>query len=140
MSSITYQISKEFHFSAAHRLLHLDTHHPCYRPHGHNYIVVFVLEGPLSRDENWIRDFGELDDLKAWLDGNWDHRDLNEWFRGELKKRRDPWSELDAARMTTAESMASFLLGYWGTSFPDLVEVRISETPKTWASARRSLG
>lgn len=38
-----YVISKEFHFSASHRLASLPPGHQCARMHGHNYQVVLEL-------------------------------------------------------------------------------------------------
>jgi 6-pyruvoyl-tetrahydropterin synthase len=40
---MTYTISKEFAFSAAHHLNGLPPSHPCSRVHGHNYVVRVVL-------------------------------------------------------------------------------------------------
>jgi len=39
-----YTISKQFTFSASHQLLNLCDSHPCYRLHGHNYIVEVELQ------------------------------------------------------------------------------------------------
>lgn len=35
-----FRITKEYHFSASHRLAHLPDDHQCARLHGHNYVVV----------------------------------------------------------------------------------------------------
>jgi len=45
---VTFTISKDFEFSAAHHLEGLDPEHPCSRVHGHNYVVRLELTGPVS--------------------------------------------------------------------------------------------
>ena len=44
-----FAISKEFHFSASHRLEGLHDGHPCGRMHGHNYVVEIELATKKSR-------------------------------------------------------------------------------------------
>ncbi|MFJ2816288.1 6-pyruvoyl trahydropterin synthase family protein [Streptomyces sp. NPDC091279] len=118
-----FRISKEFHFSASHRLDGLSAEHPCGRLHGHNYIVVLELE---TRDGTldavgFVRDYGELGDFRKWLDTEVDHRHLNEVMSG-----LNP----------TAEHMARWLFEQWAPRYPELSGVRVSETPKTWAEYR----
>lgn len=45
-------LSKEFHFSAAHRLEGLQEGHPCGRMHGHNYIIRVFLIGEVNFVKN----------------------------------------------------------------------------------------
>ncbi|MDF3291654.1 6-pyruvoyl trahydropterin synthase family protein [Streptomyces silvisoli] len=116
-------ISKEFHFSASHRLDHLAPDHPCGRMHGHNYIVVLELSArpeELTRP-GFVRDYGELGSFKKWVDEVLDHRHLNEVMDG-----RNP----------SAENIAMWIHEKWSTEFPELTAVRVSETPKTWAEFR----
>ena len=75
-----YTITKQFHFSAAHQLNRVPEGHPCGRLHGHNYIVEMVLQSSKLSDQQWVRDFGELDLVKDFLEDEWDHRNLNDWF------------------------------------------------------------
>lgn len=117
-----YEITKEFHFSAAHSLPHLPTTHQCHRLHGHNYIVVLVLRAEALDATDFVRDYGELSDFKEWLDEALDHRNLNEVV----------------PCLTTAENLARWMFQRWRDTLPELYEVRVSETPKTWASYRAS--
>lgn len=124
-----WTICKRFEFSSAHHLPHLPADHPCARPHGHNYVAEVVLE---CRDLNtwgFVCDFRELDAVKRWLDTVWDHRDLNALAEGTHRPVH-----------TTSEALAMFLYYKVGELMPEvaplLAEVRISETPKTWASFR----
>ena len=118
-----YQISKEFHFSASHRLDHLPENHPCYRLHGHNYVVELVLRSDKLNSDDFVLDYGELEQFRQIIDDELDHRHLN-----------------DVLPVTTsAECLAEWLFGRAKGFWPELVyAVRVSETPKTWAEFRES--
>lgn len=116
-----YHIRKEFHFSAAHTLLGLAEDHPCGRHHGHNYVVEVELAAEELDSNGWVRDYGDLEDFKRYLDSHVDHRDLNVVF---------------TPMQTTAELIAE---RFWeqlaGMGYGDvLYAVHVSETPKTWAT------
>lgn len=113
-----YTIRKRFSFSAAHHLLGLPEEHPCSRPHGHNYEVEVVLQSSVLGIECFVRDYRDLDKFKEYLDLCVDHRDLNEVFNG---------------MQTSAENLAYRFYEFCKQFWPEVVEVRVSETPKTWA-------
>ncbi|TJZ93456.1 6-carboxytetrahydropterin synthase QueD [Paracoccus gahaiensis] len=115
-----FRISKEFHFSASHRLDHLAADHQCARLHGHNYIVVVELSAPDLNADGFVRDYHELAPLKAYLDGQFDHRHLND--------------VLDMP--STAENLARHLFDWCRARWPETSAVKVSETPKTWAEYR----
>lgn len=119
---MSYNISKEFHFSAAHQLHGLRPGHPCGRVHGHNYIVRVTLTGDTLNEHGFLVDYNDLKPFGEWLDAVVDHRNLNEVFD-------------DAP--STAENLAHNLVEYVHTfcPIPDgvAVSVAVSETPKTWA-------
>ncbi len=116
-----FTISKQFHFSASHVLHGLAEDHPCARLHGHNYIAEVVLQSDTLNAVGFVRDYRELSDLKDYIDDKLDHRHLNDVL-GEDN--------------TTAEMMAKHLYDWSHTRWPEVVAVRISETPKTWAEYR----
>ena len=118
-----YTIQKEFHFSASHQLDHLPEGHQCARLHGHNYIVVMVLKSESVDDRGFVRDYAELDVVKRFIDETLDHRHLNDVF--------------GAGSATTAENIAKAMFLMFSSALPELHEVRVSETPKTWASYQR---
>jgi 6-pyruvoyltetrahydropterin/6-carboxytetrahydropterin synthase len=122
MTGYKYEIQKEFHFSASHQLTHLPEGHQCARLHGHNYIVVVVLGSNTVNSDGFVKDYGELKPLKEYIDKVLDHRHLNEIFDFH----------------TTAENMAFFLYNLCRGKFGwnEVIEVRVSETPKTWARYR----
>lgn len=116
-----YTISKEFHFSASHRLVHLPETHPCFRLHGHNYIVELVLRAEQLDSTGFVVDYRALEPFNRIIDDELDHRHLNDVLPG----------------VTSAECLARWLFDRANQLWPGLVyAVRISETPKTWAEYR----
>lgn len=68
---MTTTISREYWFSAAHRL---EGHPKCGRLHGHNYRVVITVTGHLNA-YGMVMDYGDLDKVvKPIIDGLYDHR------------------------------------------------------------------
>ena len=114
-----YRISKQFSFSASHRLDYLPESHQCFRLHGHNYIIEVIIESPCLDNRDFCQvDYGELDWFKDWLKVTLDHRHLND----VLPVR------------TTAENIAKYLYDQVKNKCPWVTEVRVSETQSTWAS------
>ncbi|MEV7084861.1 6-carboxytetrahydropterin synthase [Streptomyces sp. NPDC093085] len=120
---MSFTISKEFHFSASHRLDGLEAGHPCGRLHGHNYVVQLELSSADDGlDKNgFVRDYGDLSSFRNWLDEEVDHRHLN-----DLVTDQNP----------SAENLARWIYERWSPQFPELSSVRLSETPKTSAEYR----
>ena len=116
-----YRISKEFSFSASHRLLGLPDGHPCARLHGHNYRVEVELSAADLNPYGFVRDYRELDAFKRFLDEEIDHRHLNEVF---------------ATDAVTAEFLARTFFAWCRARWPEVSAVRVSETPRTWAEYR----
>lgn len=115
-----YTITKQYAFSASHRLDHLPEGHPCERLHGHNYVVELVLESTDLNADGFVRDYGELAPFKHFIDEKLDHRHLNDVVPGH----------------TSAENIARWLYDFASALWPEVVAVRVSETPKTWAEYR----
>lgn len=115
-----YTITKQFSFSASHALDRLPEGHPCARLHGHNYVVELVLQSAELNADGFVRDYNELAPFKNFIDEKLDHRHLNDVIN----------------RPSTAESLARFLYDLAKGMWPEVVAVRVSETPKTWAEYR----
>ena len=115
-----YTITKQFSFSASHILEHLPDGHPCARLHGHNYIVELALQSTELNADGFVRDYNELSPFKNFIDGKLDHRHLDDVIDGS----------------STAENLARFLYDFAKGMWPEVVAVRVSETPKTWAEYR----
>lgn len=113
-----YTITKEFHFSASHRLDHLPADHQCARLHGHNYKVEIILQSEELDKDDFVLDYGELKPFKDLIDNKLDHRHLNDII---------PYR-------TTAENIARWLYEWAKERWSPVVAVRVSETPKTWAT------
>lgn len=119
---MSYRISKDFAFSAAHHLDGLRPGHPCGRVHGHNYRVRVELSAPLLDDQGFVFDYGDLAPFGRWLDETIDHQDLN-----EVVDVPNPTAEHLARHFTIAVMTLCQL--------PRTIDVSVgvSETPKTWA-------
>ena len=117
-------ITKEFAFSASHVLDTLPSWHKCARMHGHNYTVTLELSAPRDRldEHGFVRDYGDLDRFKKWLDETLDHRHLND--------------VLPAGNQPSAENLAAWIYDTWLPEYAELTAVSVSETPKTSATFR----
>ncbi len=115
-----YTITKQFSFSASHVLDHLPEGHPCARLHGHNYVVEVVLQSAELNGDGFVRDYRELASFKNFIDDKLDHRHVDDVIEG----------------LSTAENLARFLYEFAVGMWPEVVAVRVSETPKTWAEYR----
>lgn len=113
-----YTISKQFAFSASHQLEGLAENHPCSRLHGHNYIVEVVLCSQELDATGFVVDYNNLYPLSDFIVQTLDHRHLNDIF---------PFQ-------TSAENIARYLYQWAKKRWPEVTAVRVSETPKTWAT------
>src|SRR5688572_21489371 len=116
-----YTIAKSYHFSASHVLPDLPAGHPCARLHGHNYIVELELQSQTLNHAGFVRDYRELDAFKKYIDDEVDHRHLDDLFGNEG---------------TTAEALARRFYEWCKARWPEIVAVRVSETPRSWAEYR----
>lgn len=116
-----YIIAKRFTFSASHVIGGLPEQHPCARLHGHNYEVEVVLQSAELDSVGFVRDYRELSVLKEFIDENLDHRHLNDVLGHDR---------------TTSEVIAKWIYGWCNARWPEVVAVRVSETPTTWAEYR----
>lgn len=120
--SITATITKDFAFSASHRLLGLPETHQCARLHGHNYVIRVGITGPVA-GVGFVVDYGELAPVKTYIDDVLDHRHMNDYLDFN----------------PTAEHLAAHLIEVIRDLVPAVtgeheVTVAVSETPKTWAT------
>ena len=109
------RIGKEYSFCAAHKLPMVDELHPCYRLHGHNYIVEIEIRGEIAPNGfcNGI-DFNSIDkEMKPLID-KLDHQYLNDFIDNP-----------------TAENIAKWFLDNIKTKI--YFSVKVWETPKCWA-------
>lgn len=121
---MTYVISKDFGFSAAHLLRGLPDGHPCGRLHGHNYTIRATLDGGLLDEAGMLLDYGLLAPFRDWLDDTLDHRYLNDI---------PPFDVLNPTAEHLAGHLASVLARVVAVPEGCGVTVGVGETPKTWA-------
>lgn len=121
---MAYSISKDYAFSASHRLDGLAEGHQCGRLHGHNYAVRVTLTGRVLDGTGMVLDYAQLAPVKDYLDQALDHRHLNDVLDDN----------------PTAENLARYLHAKLrelvDVPYTVTCEVAVSETPKTWASYR----
>jgi 6-pyruvoyltetrahydropterin/6-carboxytetrahydropterin synthase len=73
------ELTREFHFEAAHRLPMVPPEHKCYRMHGHSYRIEVLVAGELDERTGWLVDFGEIQAfVEPMLKQELDHRSLND--------------------------------------------------------------
>jgi 6-pyruvoyltetrahydropterin/6-carboxytetrahydropterin synthase len=116
-----YTIAKHFRFSASHVIGGLAADHPCGRLHGHNYEIEVLLQSADLDGVGFVRDFHDLAALKTFIDATIDHRHLNDVL-GHDK--------------TTSEVLSRWFYDWCKARWPEVVAVRVSETPNTWAEYR----
>lgn len=115
------KIKRRFTFSAAHSLPHLPEGHKCRRHHGHNYVVILALYGPVGPD-GMVVDFAVLDDLwEQEFKPKLDHQNLN---------------ETTPVQFTTAELLAQWIANhskqklFETVGYVFTVEVEVQETER----------
>jgi len=116
-----FTISKRFDFSASHRLDGLPADHQCARLHGHNYSVTLTLKSNELNEVGFVKDYGELGEVKNYLDKTVEHRHLNDCFDFN----------------PTAENMARHFFQIFTGNYPQLFSVTVKETDKTSATYER---
>ena len=140
-ASAMIQFTHQFEFSAAHRL-HCDSMSPeenaavfgkCNNPagHGHNYVVEVTVAQELEAHRK--NDSISPDRLSAIVNRNvidvLDHKNLNEDI--------DVFSTLNPSVENICHTIFGWLVSDVEETGCQLAEVKVFETPKTWASFRR---
>lgn len=140
------RITRRVEFDAAHRLPDHDG--KCRRLHGHRYVVDVTVDGPVHLDgpkRGMVVDFGDLDLIIADVIGEWDHRTLL-WDQDPMAgpiAEIDPESVIRLPFVPTAENLAGYIAHGLGghldptSSRAHVVEVRVQETPRGWATWTR---
>lgn len=62
-----YIITKQFEFSASHRIQGLPEGHKCGRDHGPNYVVEVELQREDLNHVGFVQDYGDLDGVKKLM-------------------------------------------------------------------------
>jgi len=106
------EITKEFHFDAAHKLDRLPPTHKCYNLHGHTYRVWVTVRGPIDQDIGWVQDYADISAaVEPILKDKFDHKYLNDTL----------------PCITTAENIAQYLFVSLKGKLPMLDAVDVAE-------------
>jgi 6-pyruvoyltetrahydropterin/6-carboxytetrahydropterin synthase len=131
-----YKVTKHIDFCYGHRLLNYDGQ--CRHLHGHNGRVEIDIESPHLDDRGMVVDFSDIKRiLKAWIDETLDHRMLlnkADPLIPVLRERGELFVLLD--ENPTAENIAKLIYRHARDQGLPVVEVRLWETPSSYASYR----
>jgi len=115
------ELSRTFHFSAAHRLPAAGARHKCARVHGHNFAIEIGIRGAVDPRTGWLIDFGELKKVVEPLIETLDHKVLN---------------EIPGLENPTSENLARWIWDHLKPDLAILAWVTVSETPSTCCTYR----
>jgi len=107
------QVFKEFQIEAAHLLPNLPDSHKCRRLHGHSFLILVTVEGPLDPQLGWVIDFADISLAFRPLFEKLDHHYLN---------------EIEGLENPTSENLARWIWDRLVTVLPGLASVQVKET------------
>jgi len=73
-----FEISRQFHFDAAHFMPHMHEGHAYRQMHGHSFQVNISVRGVPDPATGWVMDFEALDALIGEIRNELDHQLLND--------------------------------------------------------------
>jgi len=137
-----YSISREYWFSAAHRI---EGHPKCGRLHGHNYQVIVIIDAQNLPMDGMLIDYGELDRIVKPIIEEMDHRYIvsqsNHVAHDVYEKPALLAGHAYPLNMpaSTGEYLAQFLwneilFALQGRCKNDELIVKVNETPKSTTS------
>lgn len=105
------EISKRFHFDAAHFMPHAPEGHPYRHVHGHSFEAQITIAGETGEATGWVMDFDEIDRLITDVRAQLDHRLLN---------------DVNGLAVPTLENLTAWLWDRLSERLSGLVEVTVS--------------
>ncbi|MCG3111231.1 MAG: 6-carboxytetrahydropterin synthase [Candidatus Manganitrophus sp.] len=133
-----YKVTREIHFCYGHRLLNYSG--KCRHLHGHNGKVEIELFSEKLNDLGMVRDFEEIKQVvQVWIDDNLDHNMIlcrRDPLIPALEERKERYFLID--ENPTAEAISKLIYDYAVSQKLPVSEVRLWETPKSFASYRES--
>lgn len=131
-----FLVTREIDFCYGHRLLNYDG--KCKYLHGHNGRAVLTLQSPELDERGMVIDFTEIKRVVArWIDENLDHRMIlhrSDPAVPALEKLGEPIYLVDVN--PTAENIARLIYDVAQNHELPIVEVRLWETPRCYATYR----
>jgi 6-pyruvoyltetrahydropterin/6-carboxytetrahydropterin synthase len=108
------ELTKEFHFEAAHRLPMVAPEHKCYRLHGHSFRIEIVVAGEVDAATGWLVDYADIAAVVApVLRDELDHRTLN---------------DVPGLENATSEVLCGWLWRRFTARLPGLAAITVHET------------
>ena len=133
-----YQVSREIDFCYGHRLLNYEG--KCRWLHGHNGRAVVTLEDQRLNHCGMVIDFTEIKQyVSKWIDEHLDHRMIlhqDDPLLPFLRDQQQPLYIMDAN--PTAENIAKLIFEQIEQEGYPVVEVRLWETPSSFATYKKS--
>ena len=133
-----YKVTREIHFCYGHRLLEYDG--KCRYLHGHNGKVEIELAADRLNPLGMVLDFTEIKTvIQTWIDKELDHRMIlrkDDPVLPTMQEMGEPYYLLDVN--PTAEAIAKLIFEYAQSQGFPIVEVRLWETPYSFASYNQS--
>jgi 6-pyruvoyltetrahydropterin/6-carboxytetrahydropterin synthase len=131
-----YLVSRQIDFCYGHRLLNYEG--KCRYLHGHNGRVIISLAAEELDDRGMVLDFGDIKHVVSkWIDETLDHRMLlhrDDPAIAALEELGEPLFLMDAN--PTAENIARTIFDFTQSQGFPVVETRLWETPKCYATWR----
>ncbi len=131
-----YKVTKHIDFCYGHRLLNYDGQ--CRHLHGHNGRIEVDIESDKLDARGMVVDFSDIKRvLKTWIDETLDHRMLlnkADPLVPVLQQRGEFHYLMD--ENPTAENIAKLIFSHARSQGLPVVEVRLWETPSSYASYR----
>jgi 6-pyruvoyltetrahydropterin/6-carboxytetrahydropterin synthase len=129
-----YRITKKISFCYGHRLLNYEG--KCKNLHGHNAVAEIDIASYELDDCGFVMDFSDVNRIvKQWIDNELDHKMLlnsNDPIVQVLEKLGEEIYLMD--KNPTAENIAELIYNYIKSCEIPVVEVRLWETPTSYAS------
>jgi 6-pyruvoyltetrahydropterin/6-carboxytetrahydropterin synthase len=129
-----YRVTREIDFCYGHRLLNYSG--KCRHLHGHNGRAVIAIEAPELDYRGMVLDFSDIKQVVSnWIDEQLDHRMLlhrDDPAVAALTALGEPLHLLDVN--PTAENIAKLIYDFTASQGFPIVEVRLWETPRCFAT------
>ncbi len=131
-----YSVSKRIEFCYGHRLM--DYAGVCKHPHGHNATAEIEVRTDSLDNRNMVVDFSDIKRVvKGWIDREIDHKMVlrrDDPLVAPLRDLGEPMFLVDSN--PTVEHIAKLIFDYTRSQALPVVEVRVWETPTSFAAYR----
>ena len=129
------QVTKEFIFDAAHRLMEYEG--KCKNVHWHTYKALVTIEAEINHI--WmVKDFWDMKFIKEWIDENRDHAYIGRYDDEVYQELVKKWQRVFSMNWNpTAENMCWILWNLAGDMIAEgeiIKAVTVYETPTSFAT------